>query len=200
MELDLRAYLGRYPLVNSPGGNMQLAHRRAFIVAATSFLILSGCSLPARTPTPTADAGAYAATIAALQTRAVGTATAQGFGSALTPAPPTLPAFQTTLTSQFPVVTIDTQCWRGPGAQYEVIGTIGHGTEVPLLGRGVISGWFILRNPTYGDPCWLQGSALQFPPGYDISALPIFNPPATATITPLPTSATPGTPGPSPTP
>ncbi len=179
---------------------MQSTPHRILIIAAISLLVLPGCSLTVRAPTPTADAGAYGATIAALQTRAVGTATAQGFGSALTPAPPTPLPLQTVVTSQFPVVASDALCWRGPGPEYEVVSTILHGTQVPLLGRGVISGWFIVRNPAYGDPCWLQASALQFPTGYDVSALPVFNPPATATITPLPTSATPGTPGPSPTP
>jgi hypothetical protein len=81
-----------------------------------------------------------------------------------------------------------------------------------MLGRGVIAGWYIVRNPIYGDPCWLQANDLQIPAGYDVSSLPLFNPPftetPTASVTPL-VSATPsvtltaaptGTPSPAVTP
>ncbi len=173
---------------------MQFIHRRFIIAVVIASSMLTGCALPLVTPVPTPGAEAYAATVSALQTRAVGTATAQGFGAGLTPLPPTLPPGQIGGASQSPVVTADSQCLRGPGAEYEVLGTIAHGTQVSLLGRGVVSGWFIARHPVTGSPCWLQASVLQFPAGYDTSALPIYNPPATATLTPMPTSATPGTP------
>ncbi len=171
---------------------MQFIHQRFFVVAVVASLMLAGCALPVVTPVPTPGAGAYAATVSVLQTRAVATATAQGFGAGLTPIPPTLPPGQVGGTSQSPVVTTDTQCMRGPGTEYEVIGTIARGTEVSLLGRGVVVGWFIVRHPAAGSPCWLQANVLRFPAGYDISALPIYDPPATATVTPMPTSATPG--------
>lgn len=168
---------------------MQSAHRRISIAIVFLALLITGCSLPVTGALPTPAPGDYAGTIAAIQTISVQTATAQGFGAGATPlSPATLPPAATG-TLQSPVVVSDTLCWRGPGADYEVISAIKAGTAVSMLGRGAIAGWYILRNPIYGDPCWLQAGDLQIPAGYDVSTLPLFNPPWTATptasVTPL---------------
>jgi len=84
------------------------------------------------------------------------------------------------------LVTGSTLCWLGPGSVYEVSSAIQKGTRVELLGRGDISGWWVVRNPTYHDPCWLQYQYLQIDPGVNVSALPIFYTPATPTPTPTP--------------
>lgn len=192
---------------------MRSVHRATLSIVALLSASLAGCTMLSAPGTPTAGAEAYAATISAMQTRAVQTATAQGFGGAPTSAlPATLPPAQTAGTPQSPAVINDTLCWRGPGPTYEVISAVTKGTAVDMLGRGSIAGWYIIRNPIYGDPCWLQSSDLQIPAGYDVTALPLFNPPFTATptasVTPL-VSSTPsvtltpaptGTPSPSATP
>jgi hypothetical protein len=55
---------------------------------------------------------------------------------------------------------------------------------VELLGRGDVSGWLVIRNPRYHDPCWIQAAYLQVDSGFNVSALPIFHTPPTPTPTP----------------
>jgi hypothetical protein len=177
---------------------MPTIHRGFFFIAAAAALALFGCSLQVATPIPTVGPALYVATVGALQTRAVETAGAQGFGVTDTPAPTNTLLPLPSGAPESPLVTSDTLCWRGPGPQYEVISSVKQGTAVSLLGRGVIAGWFVIRNPIYGDPCWIQANVLQIPSSVDVSALPVYNPPWTPTVTPPPTSAVTGTP-PSPT-
>lgn len=160
-------------------------------MTAAASLVLMGCSLPIVTPAPTAAAGAYVATIGAMQTSAVQTAGAQGIGATATPPPPATLLPVPTGAPDSPLVNNDTLCWRGPGPTYEVISALKQGTAVSLLGRGVISGWFVIRNPIYGDPCWVQANYLQIPASVNVSVLPLYNPP----WTPTPTSAFTATPG-----
>ncbi|HEX2697728.1 MAG TPA: hypothetical protein VHM28_08460, partial [Anaerolineales bacterium] len=89
-----------------------------------------------------------------------------------------------TPTPQSPLVTGDALCWVGPGAVYEVVSAIKKGTRVELMGRGNISGWWIVRNPIYHDPCWIPDKYLQFDPGFNTSGLQIYYPPPTPTYTP----------------
>lgn len=174
---------------------MQSIHRRFSFTIAAAAVLLFGCNLPAANATPTISlSDAHAATVVALQTRSAGTATAQGYGEALSPSLTATLAPVQPGAPQTPVVTADTLCSIGPGPQFDVVSTIFKGTAVNLLGRSAIPGWFIVRNPTYGDPCWLQATALQLPSGFDVSALPLFNPPWTPTPTSLPTSALSATP------
>ncbi len=173
---------------------MTSIHRSIFVMIALAAMALAGCNLALSTPVPTPGADAYVATIGARQTSAVQTAGAQGFGATATSTPPGTPLPLPSGAPPSPMVTNDTLCWRGPGPQYEVISSVKQGTMVSLLGQGVISGWFIIRNPIYGDPCWLQASNLQIPSGMDLSALPIYNPPWTPTPTAAPTSAVSATP------
>ena len=99
-----------------------------------------------------------------------------------TPSAPTL-----TPTSQNPLVINTTYCWSGPTDKkltYEIISSIQAGTHVQLLGKGIVDGWWIVRNPRYGDPCWIQQENVQIDPAYDLSTLKTFAVPATPTATP----------------
>ncbi len=175
---------------------MQSIHRRFFFTVAAAALALFGCNAPAANTIPTIDlTDARAATIAALQTRSVATATAQGYGVALTPLSTSTLAPAQPGAPQNLVVTADSQCWIGPGQAFDVVSTISKGTAVTPLGHSPIApGWIIVRDATSGTPCWLQVSALQLPSGYDVASLPLFNPPWTPTPTLLPTSAVSATP------
>jgi uncharacterized protein YgiM (DUF1202 family) len=82
-------------------------------------------------------------------------------------------------------------CWQGPGPKYEVVSALTKGSRVKLLGQGSISGWYIVRNPIYHDPCWVQQTDLQIEPGTDLLSLQIFNPPPTYTPTQPPPTSTP---------
>ena len=106
-----------------------------------------------------------------------------------TETPNPIPTSTNTLqpTPQKPLVLKTTLCWVGPGTKYEVVSGLKQGENVEVIGRGSIDGWFIIRNPTYRDPCWVQASDLQIDPGFDVNALKIYNPPAIPTKTPKPT-------------
>ncbi|MGB7872852.1 MAG: hypothetical protein WBL25_00605 [Anaerolineales bacterium] len=97
-----------------------------------------------------------------------------------------------TSTPQNPLVLETTLCWKGPGVQYEVVSALKKDERVELIGQGSISGWWIVDNPIYHDPCWAQAKDLLIEPGYNIVTLPIYTPPPTPTSTPTNTpTATP---------
>lgn len=154
-------------------------------------LSLLGCNLPRGTAAPDLRGTIVASTLGVLQTSAAATQTAQEARSSPTEplAPTETPS--STPTPGNPQVTSDALCWVGPGNQYEVVSAIRKGTNVELLGKGTIPGWYIVRNPIYRDPCWIQASALRIDPSLDLSGLPSFSPPATPepteTHTPVPT-------------
>jgi hypothetical protein len=109
-----------------------------------------------------------------------------------TPLPTETPPPPATPTPENPLVLHTTLCWVGPGAQYDVVSALKEGERVELLGQGSIAGWWIVRNPIYHDPCWVQSQDLQIEPGYNISGLQTFYPPPTPTFTPSSTpTATP---------
>jgi hypothetical protein len=98
------------------------------------------------------------------------------------------------VTPQQPQILNSSLCWVGPGEKYEVVSSVSKGQVVEILGRGSISGWFIIRNPIYNDPCWVRASDLKLDASFDINTLQVFDPP------PLPTNTPKPTPVPSPTP
>jgi hypothetical protein len=80
-----------------------------------------------------------------------------------------------------------TLCWKGPGAQFEVVSALKKDERVELIGQASIPGWWIVDNPIYHDPCWAQAAHLQIEPGYNTSTLPFYTPPPTPTSTPTDT-------------
>ena len=99
-----------------------------------------------------------------------------------------------TSTPQNPLVLETNLCWKGPGAQFEVVSALKKDERVELIGQGSIPGWWIVNNPIYHDPCWAQAGYLKIDPGYNTAALPIFTPPPTPTSTPTDTATPTNTP------
>ncbi len=89
-------------------------------------------------------------------------------------------------TPQNPLVLRATLCWQGPGPQYLVVSALKQSERVKLLGRGSISGWYVVENPTYHDLCWVQEVDLQIEPGTDLLNLKVYNPPPKPTPTKIP--------------
>ncbi len=168
---------------------MQFIHRRFALVTTITALFLVGCNIPTGTATAIASEVVFSQTLSAMQTRAVQTATAQGIMVTSTTTPFPSSYTRPTPASPNPTAINDALCWVGPGPGYEVISAIKKGTVLELLGRSTLPGWFIIRNPTYLDPCWMQASDLQIDPNLDLSGLPLFNPPSTVTPTAAPTQA-----------
>ena len=164
------------------------------IVLSGMVLLLAtlACNLPSAPPSPNAGATMIGATLSALQTSASASQTALPPNNTATSISTIPPLPQVTSTPNNPVVIRDALCWVGPGDVYEVVSAVKTGTQVQLLGRGSLSGWYIINNPIYHDPCWIQANNLQIDPGYNISGLPIINPPPsptpTTTNTPKPTN------------
>jgi hypothetical protein len=114
--------------------------------------------------------------------------------------PSATPAFTGTpapiATAQNPLVLRDTLCWIGPGNPYDVVSSLKANTRIELIGRGTVTGWWVITNPIYRDACWVQAADVQIEPGFDTSTLKLINPPPLPTPTWTPSQ----TPTPSPTP
>jgi hypothetical protein len=87
-----------------------------------------------------------------------------------------------------PLVIKSSLCWEGPGPVYLVVSAVKNGERVELLGRGSPSGWWVIDNPIYHDPCWVTQDVLQIDPSFDSANLKIFYPPPTPTPTHPPTA------------
>ena len=109
----------------------------------------------------------------------------------IAPVPLSTDTASPTPTPQNPLVIRATLCSEGPGSKYEVVSALNLNERVKLLGRGSVTGWLIVENPTYHDPCWVAETALQIDPGIDLTNLKIFNPPPPSTPTKPPPTPTP---------
>jgi uncharacterized protein YgiM (DUF1202 family) len=152
-------------------------------------LLVAACNLPSAANTPTPETQAEAPVQLPPETPTPDLALAPFTD---TPLPTETPLPSMTPTPENPLVLRTTLCWVGPGTQYEVVSALKEGERVELLGQGSIPDWWIVRNPIYRDPCWVQAKDLQIEPGYDVSGLQIYYPPPTPTLTPsLTPTATP---------
>ena len=174
---------GRKSVIWIAGGSLMLALLACNIsvngVAPTPTL-----GLPSNTPVVSVESSATETTQAETQTETQPAPTESSTPVPVTdtPSAPTL-----TPTPQNPLVTTTAYCWSGPAdktLKYELISSVQAGTRVQLLGKGIVDGWWIIRNPRYNDPCWIQQENVQVDPGYDLSTLKIFALPWTPTPTP----------------
>jgi hypothetical protein len=171
--------------------------KRKFLILLSCLVLLLAilaCNASAPTPTPTAVSNPPSNTpqvpVASPLTETP-TAAPVSPTASLNPAPATntlvTPTLTVTPTPQNPLVIVTAYCWSGPVTKtlkYELISSIQAGTRVQLLGRGIVDGWWIVKNPRYGDPCWIEMQYVQIDPGYDLSTLKTFAVPATPTATP----------------
>ncbi|GAB4503976.1 MAG: hypothetical protein Fur0043_09690 [Anaerolineales bacterium] len=158
-------------------------------IVSAGMLFLQACNLPAASrATPNVAATVVALTLSALPTAAV--LPPPPIENAATPLPTatetSTPTF--TPTPQNPLVLKTSLCWAGPGPVYEVVSALKQGERVELLGQGSIAGWWIVKNPIYKDPCWVQAVDLQLDPAMNATNLKIYYPPPTPTFTSAPTA------------
>lgn len=174
---------------------------RSLLITSSLLLVflLGACNLPGGGE-ETEEARDTVATWAALTLTAqaalapIPSATPVPEANATTTPTPTATEALPTATPQNPLVLETTLCWQGPGAQYEVVSALKKGERVELIGQGSLSGWWIVDNPIYHDPCWAQAKDLLIEPGFNTSGLETYYPPPTPTSTPT------DTPTPTPTP
>lgn len=136
---------------------------------------ITSCNLPAASPTAV-ETWTPSATVQPL-----GTNTAELPAAATIPVETVSPV--PVPTAQDPLVAYAALCWWGPGPIYEVISSLKQDIRVKLAGKGSIPGWYLVDNPIYHVPCWVQDDYLQIDPNTDLSTLPIFTPPPTPTPT-----------------
>ena len=141
------------------------------------FCMSAACSPQASPPPVDSMSTSIALGVIAAQTQ-----TAQ----ALPPSPtatatqtPLPPPTATSSPTQQPVVTRLAACWFGPGPAYRMESSIKEGEIVELLAVGTVPGWYIIRNPYFQQPCWIQAENLNLDPAFDPSQFPM--------VTPLPT-------------
>ena len=153
---------------------------RITIISIAITIIGAACT-PQATPTPVDVIGTTAAELAMVML----TQTAGAYSP--TPPPPTItltPSFTETPTAEptrseppkRPVVLEFTGCWTGPGEQYTLISNIDPKKYVDVIGIGSEPGWYVIRNPYFRNPCWIQIADLKIDPNMDFSVFPVMTP------------------------
>jgi hypothetical protein len=142
--------------------------------------VMIGACAPAATPTPVDIAGTAVQLAMEMQTQTAG-------AYSPTPLPPTVtltPSFTETPTPaptsseppKRPLTTEFTGCWTGPGEQYTLISNIDPKKRVEVIGIGSEPGWYVIRNPYFHNPCWIEIAHLKVDPNMDFSVFPVMTP------------------------
>ncbi len=165
---------GLFTILARMEGNMNLRFPRLTMVWFAAILMSAACAPKAAAPLPVDD---------------MATNVARGVSAALTktaeaPAPspfaaPTETVIPATATSgPIPplVVAHFASCWFGPGSAYNLESNINKGERVELLGVGSVPGWYIIRNPYFFQPCWIQAANLAIDASADLSYYPVMTP------------------------
>jgi len=75
-----------------------------------------------------------------------------------------------------PGTTEFTGCWTGPGPAYTLISNIDPKKYVDVIGIGSEPGWYVIRNPYFHNPCWIEIAHLKVDPKMDFSVFPVMTP------------------------
>ncbi len=75
-----------------------------------------------------------------------------------------------------PVLIAFAGCWFGPGPSYVLDSNISIGKRVEILGNGSVPGWYIIRNPYFHNPCWVEAVNLKIDERMDTSVYPVMTP------------------------
>ena len=158
------------------------------LIGLVAALIVVACST--ETPPPPVDT---ASTIAVQLASVMLTQTAASYSPTPLPSPSPLPATDTpvptdtivpepTKDPSIRLVTVinlpDPQpaCRLGPGDSYEMTSRINTPKTVTLLGIGNVPGWYVIKNPYFGSPCWLPADIVEIDPAMDLSIFPVVAP------------------------
>ena len=161
---------------------MNLRFLHLTIIWFVAILLNTACA-PKATPSPADEmATNIARGVSVAQTRTAAAPTPlPSATSTRTPLPATFTP--TSQPIQPPVVVKLAGCWFGPGPTYHMESSITPGQSVQLLGVGSVPGWYIILNPYFFQPCWIQAANLSIDPRTDLSQFPV--------VTPYPLRATP---------
>ncbi len=88
-------------------------------------------------------------------------------------ASPTFTPFLTA-TPQNPLVLVPTACFKEPRVNDRIVSSLNKGTRVKLIARSDDGNWWLVENPVYRSPCWVQVGDLQLDPGMNVKDVPVF--------------------------
>jgi hypothetical protein len=152
------------------------------IIGLGTIIIMTACApAPNSPPTLSADAMSTAA-FQQVYVMLTQTALAASPTPSMTPSPTGLPTetFTPEPTSNVPlkrpVVTAFTGCWKGPGPQFTLISNISAKKYVEVIGVGSVPGWYVIRNPYFHNPCWIEAIYVKLDPRLDTSKFPVMTP------------------------
>ena len=162
---------------------MNIRFLRYSILSIASILIFIGAACQPKAATPQVDT---LATSVAQMAASILTQTAAA--ASPTPPPPTItltpsPTITETTTPtsseppRRPMTMAFAACYLGgPGAPYQLDSNISKGKGVEFLGVGNVTGWYIIRNPYFHRPCWIEAINLKIFPGTDLNTYPVMTP------------------------
>lgn len=152
----------------------------ALAAVLMSALWNAGCAAEPTPPPVDAMATAVAEAAHLLLTQTAAAASPTPPPPTVTPAPsPTgTPSPEPTSSEpiRYPALTVFAGCWTGPGPSYTLISNISKGKRVEIIGIGSVDGWYIIRNPYFHNPCWVEAINLKFDPRFDLSIFPVMTP------------------------
>jgi hypothetical protein len=150
-------------------------------------LLVTACA-PEPTPPPVDMPGTLAAELATVML----TQTASAHSPTSPPSPTSLPATDIPIPTDTPILeptrdpsdrTIEVlaadpnpACRFGPSDSYDLVSYIRTPKTVELLAVGDVPGWYVVKNPYFGTPCWLPESAVEIDPAMDLSLFPVMTP------------------------
>ncbi|MCE9647616.1 MAG: hypothetical protein K8S20_16610 [Chloroflexi bacterium] len=151
-----------------------------FLAATVIILSLATACSPKATPTPVDIMGTAAQLASSMLTQTVA-------AFSPTPLPPTetatpsftdtpIPTETNSAPPKRPVVMEFTGCWTGPGDTYTLISNIDPKKYVDVIGIGSEPGWYVIRNPYFHNPCWIEIAHLKIDPRMDFSVFPVMTP------------------------
>ncbi len=158
---------------------MKLKLRQVTIIGLGIIYACSACA-PKATSTPVDIMGTAAQLAKSMQTQTVA-------AYSPTPPPPTetltpiftdtpIPPPTSSDPPKRPRVTEFTGCWTGPGPSYTLISNIDPKKYVEVIGIGDAPGWYVIRNPYFHNPCWIEIAHLKIDPRMDFSVFPSMTP------------------------
>jgi hypothetical protein len=153
----------------------QLMRRLAVAIVLLGLAPLAACNMPGGQSTPTLSVLDQAATIVAGTLRAGGISTAPAV--ALTTSPTAAPATPTTKPSLF-INTEGAKCRSGPGPDFKEVAAYKTGTSVDMIAKDTTDGYWLVKDPTSGDSCWVF--VQDATPSGSFDLLPEITPPAIA--------------------
>ena len=165
-------------LGNSPiRSTVKLKFLQITIIGFIVTLLGAACT-PKATPTPVDIMGTAVQLAVVMMTQTV-----EAYSP--TPPPPTetpTPTFTDTPIPlpteppKRPATTEFTGCWTGPGPTYTLISNIDPKKYVTVIGIGSEPGWYVIRNPYFHNPCWIEIAHLKIDPNMDFSVFPVMTP------------------------